>query len=83
MLYEVITITVDAILIKFSKFIQSIIYGITIILCTFVSAPIAVRMLGKGIANLSKRNVATGTLGIPLAPFYIVAALGCFSYNFV
>ncbi len=71
-------ITVDALLINFSMPVQSTINGLTSLLCIFVSAPIAVRLTVKGMAIMSKTNVATGTLGIQLAPFYIIAAIGCY-----
>lgn len=70
-------ICVDAVVNLLKLRSQYVVYGIGSLLCVLVSGPAALKMMERGFKILGQSNMATGTLFIPLAPFYLLAALAC------
>jgi TRAP-type C4-dicarboxylate transport system permease small subunit len=75
-------ITINVLTNILSKRVQIVLAGISSWLCILISASISVQLFRQGLKNFSRLNIATGTLKIPLAPFYILAAIGCVFLTF-
>jgi TRAP-type C4-dicarboxylate transport system permease small subunit len=75
-------IKVDAITSLLPWRVQTVLAGMGSWLCLLISAPITVQLFRQGLRNFYRLSITTGTLKIPLAPFYVLAAIGCFFLNF-
>lgn len=71
-------IRVDALVIKFQEPKRLICLGITSLIVILYSAPAFWFLLKQGIAYFHNLSNGTMLLKIPYAPFYIIAAFGCF-----
>jgi TRAP-type C4-dicarboxylate transport system permease small subunit len=70
-------IRVDSLTSLLPRKVQTVLTGLGSWMCILISAPITVQLFRNGLKNFRRLNIATGTLKIPLAPFYILASIGC------